>query len=209
MLLAMSHGVLTDHFLLILRKLPEISNYNHLSIFFYFAVVMTSHKNVTSLAAMNTSWSWGSFGNDLATLERTGGMSIRYQYILWLIPCLYFCSSEWYTFLLVYLFCPLQALTVLEYMVGHGSERVIDEIRERAYQISVMTTLSTLLLKYSASIESFHAISQRLTILRYVHFPCGRHYPIFSILIPVVEIKEAMLGRNHRVWWRWLMTKKE
>lgn len=33
---------------------------------------------------------------------------------------------------------PLQALTVLDYMVGHGSERVIDEIRERAYQISVI-----------------------------------------------------------------------
>lgn len=33
-----------------------------------------------------------------------------------------------------------QALTVLEYMVGHGSERVIEEIKERAYQISVMKT---------------------------------------------------------------------
>ncbi|CAE6076754.1 unnamed protein product [Arabidopsis arenosa] len=32
-----------------------------------------------------------------------------------------------------------KALTVLEYMVGHGSERVIEEIREHAYQI---TTLS-------------------------------------------------------------------
>lgn len=30
-----------------------------------------------------------------------------------------------------------QGLTVLEYMVAHGSERVIDDIRERAYQISV------------------------------------------------------------------------
>lgn len=47
--------------------------------------------------------------------------------------------------MLVYLFYPLQALTVLEYMVGHGSERVIDEIRERAYQISVMTMRSTIL----------------------------------------------------------------
>jgi len=45
-------------------------------------------------------------------------------------------------------------------MVGHGSERVIDEIRERAYQISVMTTLSTLFWKYSTSRESFSAISQ-------------------------------------------------
>jgi len=53
-----------------------------------------------------------------------------------------------------------KALTVLEYMVGHGSERVIDEIRERAYQISVMTTLSTLFWKYSTSRESFSAISQ-------------------------------------------------
>ncbi|KAF2302527.1 hypothetical protein GH714_037316 [Hevea brasiliensis] len=31
-----------------------------------------------------------------------------------------------------------KALTVLEYLVGHGSERVIDEIREHAYQISTL-----------------------------------------------------------------------
>lgn len=31
----------------------------------------------------------------------------------------------------------LQALTVLEYLVANGTERVIDEIREHAYQISV------------------------------------------------------------------------
>jgi epsin len=33
-----------------------------------------------------------------------------------------------------------KALTVLEYMVGHGSERVIEEVKEHAYQITVMTT---------------------------------------------------------------------
>lgn len=32
-----------------------------------------------------------------------------------------------------------QALTVLEYLVAHGSERVIDEIREHSYQISVIS----------------------------------------------------------------------
>ncbi|ESQ44155.1 hypothetical protein EUTSA_v10005771mg [Eutrema salsugineum] len=32
-----------------------------------------------------------------------------------------------------------KALTVLEYMVAHGSERVIDEIKERAYQISTLS----------------------------------------------------------------------
>jgi len=32
----------------------------------------------------------------------------------------------------------LQALTVLDYLVAHGSARVIDEIREHAYQISVI-----------------------------------------------------------------------
>ena len=31
-----------------------------------------------------------------------------------------------------------QALTVLEYLVAHGSERVIDEIKEHSYQISVI-----------------------------------------------------------------------
>lgn len=30
-----------------------------------------------------------------------------------------------------------QGLTVLEYLVAHGSERVVDDIREHAYQISV------------------------------------------------------------------------
>jgi len=34
-------------------------------------------------------------------------------------------------------FVPL-ALTVLDYLVAHGSARVIDEIREHAYQISVI-----------------------------------------------------------------------
>ncbi|KAK1266620.1 Clathrin interactor EPSIN 3 [Acorus gramineus] len=32
-----------------------------------------------------------------------------------------------------------KALTVLDYLVGHGSERVIDEIREHAYQISTLS----------------------------------------------------------------------
>ncbi|TYI91787.1 hypothetical protein E1A91_D02G018600v1 [Gossypium mustelinum] len=32
-----------------------------------------------------------------------------------------------------------KALTVLEYLVGHGSERVIDDIREHAYQISALS----------------------------------------------------------------------
>ncbi|KAL2323816.1 hypothetical protein Fmac_022874 [Flemingia macrophylla] len=32
-----------------------------------------------------------------------------------------------------------KALTVLEYLVGHGSERVIDEIREHAHQISTLS----------------------------------------------------------------------
>ncbi|XVF84428.1 hypothetical protein PTKIN_Ptkin17bG0036300 [Pterospermum kingtungense] len=32
-----------------------------------------------------------------------------------------------------------KALTVLEYLVAHGSERVIDDIREHAYQISILT----------------------------------------------------------------------
>jgi hypothetical protein len=31
-----------------------------------------------------------------------------------------------------------QALTVLEYLVAHGSERAIDEIREHSYQITVI-----------------------------------------------------------------------
>ncbi|KAI9071754.1 hypothetical protein K1719_046293 [Acacia pycnantha] len=33
----------------------------------------------------------------------------------------------------------IMALTVLEYLVAHGSERVIDEIQEHAYQISTLS----------------------------------------------------------------------
>ncbi|XP_019082927.1 PREDICTED: clathrin interactor EPSIN 3-like isoform X2 [Camelina sativa] len=33
-----------------------------------------------------------------------------------------------------------KALTVLEYLVGHGSERIIEEIKERAYQISILSS---------------------------------------------------------------------
>lgn len=49
----------------------------------------------------------------------------------WSWMCFLFCYSSQ-----VSLF--MQALTVLEYLVAHGSERVIDEIREHAYQISVI-----------------------------------------------------------------------
>jgi len=38
----------------------------------------------------------------------------------------------------------LQGLTVLEYLVAHGSERVIDEIKDHAYQLSVMLLLCSL-----------------------------------------------------------------
>jgi hypothetical protein len=40
------------------------------------------------------------------------------------------------TFIL-YPFVVVQALTLLEYLVAHGSERVIDDIKEHSYQISV------------------------------------------------------------------------
>lgn len=70
-----------------------------------------------------------------------------------------FCSSDESISCCLPLLSPLQALTVLEYMVGHGSERVIDEIRERAYQISVMATWSKLFWKFSTSREPSCAIS--------------------------------------------------
>ena len=38
-------------------------------------------------------------------------------------------------------FINMQGLTVLEYLVAHGSEKVIDEIREHSYQIAVRTIL--------------------------------------------------------------------
>jgi hypothetical protein len=72
------------------------------------------------------------------TLAGIGGMSIRYifgQSFLatehWcmvdnLIPI--FSNRDYYIF---------QALIVFEYLVAHGSERVIDDLKEHAYQLSV------------------------------------------------------------------------
>lgn len=45
-----------------------------------------------------------------------------------------------------------QGLTVLEYLVAHGSERVVDDIREHAYQISVSFLI---LVKFVKSCEIF------------------------------------------------------
>lgn len=57
------------------------------------------------------------------------------------------------------LYCvQLQALTVLDYMVAHGSERVIDDIKEHAYQISVTVNAFLLL---SLSID-FNAACEEL-----------------------------------------------
>jgi hypothetical protein len=46
--------------------------------------------------------------------------------------------QPWYFNLRLKTMCVgFQALTVLEYLVAHGSERAIDEIREHSYQITV------------------------------------------------------------------------
>jgi len=49
MLLVMSHGVHMDHFLLILRKLPEISNYDHLPTCYILLRFWTLHRNYKNM----------------------------------------------------------------------------------------------------------------------------------------------------------------
>ncbi|XP_024010886.1 clathrin interactor EPSIN 2 isoform X2 [Eutrema salsugineum] len=75
---------------------------------------------------------WGPHGSLLADLAQASRNYHEYQLIMVVIwKRLSDTGKNWRH---VY-----KALTVLEYMVGHGSERVIDEIKERAYQISTLS----------------------------------------------------------------------
>ncbi|KAF8093964.1 hypothetical protein N665_0373s0021 [Sinapis alba] len=75
---------------------------------------------------------WGPHGSLLADIAQASRNYHEYQLIMGVIwKRLSDTGKNWRH---VY-----KALTVLEYMVGHGSERVIDEIRERAYQISTLS----------------------------------------------------------------------
>ncbi|XP_010524129.1 PREDICTED: clathrin interactor EPSIN 2-like isoform X2 [Tarenaya hassleriana] len=74
---------------------------------------------------------WGPHGSLLADIAQASRNYHEYQMIMGVIwKRLSDTGKNWRH---VY-----KALTVLEYMVGHGSERVIDEIRERAYQLSTL-----------------------------------------------------------------------
>ncbi|CAN8318196.1 unnamed protein product [Cochlearia groenlandica] len=75
---------------------------------------------------------WGPHGSLLADLAQASRNYHEYQLIMGVLwKRLSDTGKNWRH---VY-----KALTVLEYMVGHGSERVIDEIKERAYQISTLS----------------------------------------------------------------------
>uniref|UniRef100_A0A1J3GHY0 Clathrin interactor EPSIN 2 n=1 Tax=Noccaea caerulescens TaxID=107243 RepID=A0A1J3GHY0_NOCCA len=75
---------------------------------------------------------WGPHGSLLADLAQASRNYHEYQLIMGVIwKRLSDTGKNWRH---VY-----KALTVLEYMVGNGSERVIDEIKERAYQISTLS----------------------------------------------------------------------
>ncbi|KAL0786221.1 hypothetical protein Bca101_002467 [Brassica carinata] len=75
---------------------------------------------------------WGPHGSLLADIAQASRNYHEYQLIMGVIwKRLSDTGKNWrHVF---------KALTVLEYMVGHGSERVIEEIRERAYQISTLS----------------------------------------------------------------------
>lgn len=96
-----------------------------------------------------------------------------------------------------------QALTVLEYLVAHGSERVIDEIREHAYQISVLYAIcfhSSAILESKTYLTCFWHEFIKLAMVMCVAFLCFvRLCPTSSILILVGGIREAMLGGNLRI----------
>jgi hypothetical protein len=77
--------------------------------------------------------------------------------------------------------------------VAHGTERVVDDIREYAYQISVMPTTVHLLNIYYLCWKfyiSYFLGSQMLKLCR--------HLPTSNILILQGEIKVAMCVRNLR-----------
>ncbi|KAJ4906553.1 Clathrin interactor EPSIN 2 [Raphanus sativus] len=75
---------------------------------------------------------WGPHGSLLADIAQASRNHHEYQLIMGVLwKRLSDTGKNWRH---VY-----KALTVLDYMVGHGSERVIDEIRERAYQISTLS----------------------------------------------------------------------
>ncbi|XP_057732180.1 clathrin interactor EPSIN 3 [Arachis stenosperma] len=76
--------------------------------------------------------SWGPHGSLLADIAQASRNYHEYQMIMAVIwKRLNDTGKNWRH---VY-----KALIVLEYMVGHGSERVIEDIREHAYQISTLS----------------------------------------------------------------------
>ncbi|XAR71125.1 hypothetical protein NMG60_11028245 [Bertholletia excelsa] len=75
---------------------------------------------------------WGPHGSLLADIAQSSRNYHEYQMIMAVIwKRISDTGKNWRH---VY-----KALTVLEYLVAYGSERVIDEIRERAYQISTLS----------------------------------------------------------------------
>lgn len=75
---------------------------------------------------------WGPHGSHLADIAQATRNYHEYQMIMTVIwKRINDTGKNWRH---VY-----KALTVLEYLVAHGSERVIDEIREHAYQISTLS----------------------------------------------------------------------
>lgn len=75
---------------------------------------------------------WGPHGSLLADIAQASRNYHEYQMIMQIIwKRINDTGKNWRH---VY-----KGLTVLEYMVAHGSERVIDEIREHAYQISTLS----------------------------------------------------------------------
>nr|XP_010920459.1 clathrin interactor EPSIN 2 isoform X2 [Elaeis guineensis] len=75
---------------------------------------------------------WGPHGSHLADIAQATRNYHEYQIIMVIIwKRINDTGKNWRH---VY-----KALTVLEYLVAHGSERVIDEIREHAYQISTLS----------------------------------------------------------------------
>jgi len=81
--------------------------------------------------------------------------------------------------------------------VAHGSERVIDEIREHAYQISVKSN-DILFIIITFSFVDCMFSNLRLTVLAALNL-FSRHCQTFNILTLVGGIREIMCDENLRV----------
>ncbi|RZC89773.1 hypothetical protein C5167_035769 [Papaver somniferum] len=73
-----------------------------------------------------------------------------------------------------------KALTVLEYLVGHGSERVIDEIKEHAYQISCRSVEALVATRGDINPWNRQKLMSCAVWVLILHLPVNFQFPLLS-----------------------------